>query len=62
MFVKVHKYVLKLIYYKYNMLALYQKDKKKKKKKSRTALYGFLKIQNHQVSNLNRNSQQVKIN
>jgi hypothetical protein len=53
MFVKVHKYVLKLIYYKYNMLTLYQKDKNTKKV-SRTALYGFLKIQNHQVSNLNQ--------
>jgi hypothetical protein len=33
------------------MLTLYKKDKKKKKS-SRTVLYGLLKIQNHQVTNL----------
>ena len=39
------------------MSALYQKDINTQKV-SRTALYGLLKVQNHQVSNLNRSSQQ----
>jgi hypothetical protein len=30
--IEVHKYVLKLIYYKCNMLELYQKDRNTKKK------------------------------
>ena len=45
------------------MSALYQKDKntkKKKKEESKTAFYSILEVQNHQVSNLNRSSQQVK--
>jgi hypothetical protein len=39
--IKIHKYMLKLIYYKYNMSALHQKSKntQKKKKNSKTALY-----------------------
>jgi hypothetical protein len=47
------------------MLALYQKyrntKKKKKKKGSGIVLYGFLEVQNHQVSNLNQSSQQIKL-
>jgi hypothetical protein len=61
MYIKVHKYILKLIYYKCNMSALYQKTKIQKKCLELHALYSLLKIQNHQVSNLNRSFQQVKL-